>query len=448
MKKLLFVFGFTLLALFSNAQDTKKLKIYTFEINEEIAPPIWRTTQKAFDQAKTEKADLIFIEMDTYGGQVDMADSIRTKILQSTIPVYVLINNNAASAGALISLACDSIYMRPGSTIGAATVVNQNGEAVPDKYQSYMRKKMRATAEENGRNPEIAEAMVDPDKVVPGISDSGKVVTFTTKEALLYGFCDAEVGSIEEALKHANITEYEVVTHKTTWVDGLIGFFMSPAISGILIMIMLGGIYFELQTPGIGFPIAAAISAAILYFLPLYMEGLAENWEILLFFIGLILLALEVFVIPGFGVAGISGILAIITSLALSMIENSTLNMPDGFNATPLLQPLLIVIISGSLSIILVVVTADRLLRSPMLSKVVLQQEEKMSDGYVGADTTMHQLVGKVGVAATILRPGGKVEIDENVYDAIALIGFIEKDTAIKVVDFQTTSLVVIKEKA
>ncbi|NNM15988.1 MAG: nodulation protein NfeD, partial [Bacteroidia bacterium] len=143
-------------------QDSTVL-IYNFKMDKEIAPPMWRITDLAIDEAEKMKADFICIEMNTYGGMLDAADSIRTKILNTDIPVYVFINNNAASAGALISIACDKIYMTSGANIGAATVVDQNAEALPDKYQSYMRSMMRATAEANDRDPQIAEAMVDPD---------------------------------------------------------------------------------------------------------------------------------------------------------------------------------------------------------------------------------------------------------------------------------------------
>jgi len=176
-----FALIFSVLFGFSDAfaQETKpragKL-VYKFNIKENIAPAIWRQTKQAFDAAESLKADLFLIHMNTYGGTVVDADSIRTRILNSKIPVVVFIDNNAASAGALISLACDRIYMRTGSSFGAATVVNQTGEKMPDKYQSYMRATMRATAESHGkdtiingqdttyrwkRDPRIAEAMVD-----------------------------------------------------------------------------------------------------------------------------------------------------------------------------------------------------------------------------------------------------------------------------------------------
>ena len=180
----------------SVAKQSKPLKVYEFKIMQEIAPPVWLTTRKAFKEARDMKADIILIHENTYGGMLDMADSLRTIILHSKIPVYVFIDNNAASAGALIAISCDKIFMRKGANIGAATVVNEKGEKLPDKYQSYMRSMMRSTAEAKGRNPEIAEAMVGAIRKVDGIADSGRVLTFTVNEAIKYHYCDGEAENI------------------------------------------------------------------------------------------------------------------------------------------------------------------------------------------------------------------------------------------------------------
>lgn len=229
--------------------------------------------------------------MNTYGGMVVYADSLRSMILNSRKPVWVFIDNNAASAGALISIACDRIYMREGANIGAATVVNQTGEAMPDKYQSYMRSMIRSTAEAQGRdtlvqgrdtvyrwkrNPHIAEAMVDQSIYIQGITDSGRVVTFTAREAMKYGFCDGMAESVDEVLKKEQVENYTIRSYHPTVTDRIIGFLINPVIQGLLIMVIVGGIYFELQTPGIGFPLAAALTACLLYFAPLYLEGFAR----------------------------------------------------------------------------------------------------------------------------------------------------------------------------
>ena len=308
--------------------DISKTKVYKFDIKRDIGPPVWRQTKDAFSEAKEWNADIFLIHMNTYGGMVVHADSIRTAILNSNMPVYVYIDNNAASAGALISIACDGIYMRTGANIGAATVVNQTGEAMPDKYQSYMRSTMRATAESHGkdtliqngdtiikwkRDPLIAEAMVDPRTYIENVIDTGKVLTFTPNEAIKNGYCEGIANSVEEVLGELNVTEYIIKKYEPSGIEKVVDFMLNPILQGLFIMLIVGGIYFELQSPGIGFPLLAAIIGAFLYFSPLYLEGLAANWEIILFVIGVALLGVEIFVIPGFGVAGVSGIVFIIS---------------------------------------------------------------------------------------------------------------------------------------
>jgi membrane-bound serine protease (ClpP class) len=229
--------------------------------------------------------------------------------------------------------------MRSSASMGAATVVNETGAAMPDKYQSYMRSTIRATAEAHGkdtivngtdtiykwhRDPHIAEAMVDDRTVIPNLIDSGKTLTFTTEEAMKHGYCEGTAENIEAVLTQAGYAAgtYTLQVYEPSTMDSLKGILTNTFLQSILIMLIIGGIYFELQTPGIGFPLAAAVVAAILYFAPLYIDGLAASWEIILFAIGVILIILEIFVIPGFGVAGISGIGLVIFGLTMSMIDN------------------------------------------------------------------------------------------------------------------------------
>lgn len=442
------IFCIVFLGLFvfsANAEeDTTKLKVYSFGMKEMIAPPSWRTTKNAIEEAESLKSDLILIHMNTYGGTLDDADSIRTKILNTKIPVYVFIDKNAASAGALISISCDSIYMAPGASIGAATVVNQQGEQMPDKYQSYMRSMMRATAEAKGRNPEIAQSMVDPKVYVAGISDSGQVLTFTTSEAIKYNFCEAQAESLEEVLKHAGIENYEIVHHELSAVDKIIGFLINPMFSGVLIMIIMAGIYFELQTPGIGFPIAASIIAALLYFAPLYIEGLANHWEILIFVIGLALLAVEIFAIPGFGVAGVLGVSFMISGLTLSMVQNMGTGVFD-YDFSLVIQSFFIVIIAFALSVISSIWLSQKLFATNTFGNLALAKTQNASEGYTSADDEYVHMFGKIGVAMTMLRPSGKILIDGNMFDATAITGYLNKDENVEVVGYQTGQLIVKK---
>lgn len=448
MKKILYLilsaFLLPLLSIGQNDSTGKTTLIYKFDIKEEIAPPVVRTTQKAFKEAKEQGADIILIHMNTYGGLVDAADSIRTKILNSDIPVYVFIDNNAASAGALIAIACDSIYMAPVASIGAATVVDQTGKPVPDKYQSYMRSWMRSTAEANGRDPDIAQAMVDPDIYIAGIVDTGKVLTLTSSEAIQYGFCEGKVENIADLLDGAQVTNYEIITHKKTGADRIIGFLINPLISGILIMIIVGGIYFELQSPGVGFPLVASVIAAMLYFAPLYVEGLADHWEIVIFVIGVILILVEVFAIPGFGVAGIAGITMVIAGLTLSLVGNVGLNFtPVGIEAGA--TAFFIVIIAIFFALIGSFWISKKLFTTTIFGHLALEAEQLSEDGFSTSNTKYESMLGKKGVAWSVLRPAGKVIIEGDVYDATAIAGFIDKGDKIEVVKYETGQLFVTK---
>lgn len=429
-----------------NPPEKKIEVIYQFSMMDEIAPPVWRLTKKALREAKEMNADLILIHMNTYGGMLESADSIRTAILNSPIPVWVFIDNNAASAGALISIACDSIYMRPGANIGAATVVDQTGKVVPDKYQSYMRGLMRSTAEATGRDANIAQAMVDPKVVVPGVSDSLTVITFTSTEAIKYGFCEAEAETIRDILRITKLENARLVKQELNALDYIIGFLTKPMISGILIMIIIGGLYFELQTPGVGFPIIASITAAAMYFAPLYLEGLAANWEILVFMAGIILIAIEIFVIPGFGVAGITGIALAVLGLTLSLVGNSGFEF-QGVSVVQLLEALTVVIIASFISIIGSFYITSRLFgRKTIFGDLALVSEQKAELGYVSADAHYVSMVGKNGIAYSILRPAGKVIIEDDVYDAVAQTGYIEKDVPVVVIKYENSQLIVRKK--
>lgn len=445
---LLWLFLCLFAGLLPLSAQTDSKKIYVFEIDDNISKPALRKTEKALEEAKEMKADLLLLRLNTFGGELEAADKIRTLLLDAPMPTMVYIDNNAASAGALISIACDSIYMAPGGSIGAASVVNQEGEIMPDKYQSYMRSLMRTTAEKNGRDPMIAQAMVDPDIYVKGIIDSGKVLTFTTKEAISHSFCEGEADSYGEALNNAGIEEYVITEQKLSWLDKLILFLINPIVSGLLIMAIVGGIYFELQTPGVGFPIIIAISAALLYFAPHYLEGLAAHWEILLFIAGLALLIVEIFVVPGFGLPGISGIILIFSSLVLSMIFNIGFDfqfVPPGRVLSRLLLVISASIMGFFLSIWLgkKLITADTRFGS-LAFKTVLTKDE----GFMAQDMSLTRFVGREGITLTFMRPAGKVEIDGDVMDAVSNIGLIDKGERVIVTRFENAQLVVDKIEA
>jgi len=460
MQKLKYLLMMLLVINITNAQKNAvndSSIVYRLPIFSNINSTSWVHTQNAFDEAQELKANAIILHLNTYGGEVVFADSIRTKILNSNIPVYVFIDNNAASAGALISIAAKKIYMRPGANIGAATVVNQTGEQMPDKYQSYMRSTIRATAEAQGkdtlitdndtivkwiRNPQIAEAMVDDRISIPGIIDSGKVLTFTTLEAIEHGFCDGQANDLEEVQTLIGFKNAKLVSFKPSIYDGIKGFLTSPILSGILILIIIGGIYFEMQSPGIGFPILASLFAAVLYFAPLYLDGLAANWEIIIFIIGIGLIAAEIFIIPGFGLAGISGIILTITGLTLSLLDNVVFDF-QGVNPSDFTRAFAIVM-SGLLGgVILTLYLGSKFVGNPNgpLAKLSLNTSQDINKGYLSVDASYKNMIGKHGSSYTDLRPSGKILIDDELYDARAMEGYIEKNENVKIISYSSGQL-------
>lgn len=427
------------IAMLVTAPLLAQQKVLLMEIKDVIDPRMHRYVDLALAEAERTETDIVIIEMDTYGGVLTDAKEIVDRIMHFRKPVWVFINSDAASAGALISIACDSIYMAPGSTIGAATVVDGEGQKAPDKYQSYMRSIMRATAEENGRDPRIAEGMVDEDIVIEGIKQAGQIITFSTSEALQHGFCDAKVESIQEILERNNVKNYTIQKFELGLTEKIIGIVLNPFISSILILIIIAGIYFEMQTPGMGFAGLAALVALILYLVPYYLNGLAANWEIIAFFIGLALIAVEIFVLPGFGISGIAGITLTVGSLFLIMLNNDAFDFE--FVAMNDLLYALAAALGGTLGgMILLLVGGTRLPETKFFKHVALTDTQNRSEGYVSFQLS-GTLLGRQGTAETVLRPSGKVSIDGKMYDAYTRGDYIQKGQTVEVISEEGPSL-------
>ena len=459
MKNLHIVFLFLLIILSFDlqAQDSKPV-IYRINIKENIGSNTWIYLQNGLHEATEKKAHAVLLHMNTYGGGVLEADSMRSAILNFPLPVYVFIDNNAASAGALISIACDSIFMRNSASIGAATVVDgASGAAAPDKYQSYMRGTMRATAESHGktvtihegdtitkwrRDPLIAEAMVDERIIIPGFADSTQILTLTASQAIELGYCDGVAETVHEVIvSHLGQSDYLLETYNPSFYDKIKGFLTNGVVQAFLIMFIIGGIYFELQSPGLGFPTAAAITAAILYFAPLYLTGYAQNWEVLLFVLGLIFIVFEIFVVPGFGVPGILGIVFIFSALVLALVGNIRFNF-EGLPPTELFRAVMIVLGGMGMGVGLIIYLSSRIGRPGFLNHAALHADQ---EGFVSVSMEPLTMVGKTGAAATVLRPSGRVVVDGEYYDAISLKGFIEKGDEVVVKRFENFQLYVVK---
>lgn len=429
MKRFLLALTSVLISVSAYCSDSLSV-FYRIRLDQDIDPSAQRLVVLGLEKAAEAEADYVLLDINTYGGAVNAADSIRTAILRYDRPVIAYVNMQAASAGALISIACDSIYMKTGSSIGAATVVDQTGEVAPDKYQSFMRGMMRATAKANGRDPEIAESMVD----------TANVLSLTPDEAMEVGYCEGiaeEVGDVARLVAGDNEFIIKDMEDDMTWLDRLIQFLLNPLLQSIFMMMIIGGIFVEIRTPGIGLPLLTAVVGALLYFAPGYLGNLVSYWEILLFVVGIILIAMEIFVLPGFGVCGITGIIAVVVSLAFAMVDNSELFHWDGtLNLEPVLMPLGIVIISSAVAIFGSVWLVKKLYETRSFDHIALRQSLTGEEGFVGVVSGLESLVGQEVTVFTDMRPSGKVRTaDGRIFEAsMKFGGYAVKGQTLKVV--------------
>ena len=428
MRRFLAIISMLIIAVTASAADSLSV-IYRIRLDRDIDKAAQRLVVLGLEKADEAGAEYVILDINTYGGAVDAADSIRTALLRYEKPVAAYVNMQAASAGALISIACDSIYMRTGSSIGAATVVDQSGNVMPDKYQSFMRGMMRSTAQANGRDPHIAESM----------TDTANVLSMTPSEAIEVGYCEGiyeSVTEVAQAVAGGKAFIVKSMEDDMTWLDKLIQFLLNPLLQSIFMMMIIGGIFVEIRTPGIGIPLLTAVVGALLYFAPGYLGHLVSYWEILLFVVGLVLIAIEIFVIPGFGVAGVTGIIAVIVSLAFAMVDNVELFHWDGsINLQPIIQPLGIVIISASAAIFGSVWLVKKLYSTRSFDHVALRQSLTSEEGYTGVVSGLDHLVGEPVVVHTDMRPSGKVKSsDGKIYEAtLKFGGFANKGETLKV---------------
>jgi membrane-bound serine protease (ClpP class) len=296
-----------------------------------------------------------------------------------------------------------------------------------------MRGMMRSTAQATGRDPKIAESM----------TDTANVLTLTPSEAIQVGFCEGIAESyqdVAEILAHGHEYVVKDMADDMTWLDKLIQFLLHPLLQSIFMMMIIGGIFVEIRTPGIGLPLLTAVIGGLLYFAPAYLGHLAEYWEILLFIVGLVLIAMEIFVIPGFGVAGISGIVLVVVSLALAMIDNVELWHWDGsLNLQPVIRPVGLVILSATAAIFGAVWLVRKLYSTRSFDHIALRQEMKASEGFTGVASGLEILVGEEVMVFTDMKPSGKVKAsDGHIYEAVLKYGgYVSKGTMLKVVSVE-----------
>ena len=428
---------FLIVILFALTTFAQQKTVYVAYIDSDIDLGLAPYISRVISEAEQNNADAIVFKINTFGGRVDAATQIKDAILSSKVLTIAFINNRAISAGALIALSCNKIVMVPGSSIRAATVVDEAGKKVGEKYQSYMRSEMRSTAEKNGRRTDIAEGMVDERVVVEGLSDSTTLITLTSEEAHKYLIADTVLTSFNELLSAFDLKNAEEVSITSNWAEDVVKFLNNPIISSILIMIGFFGLMAEIKTPGWGVAGTTGLIALTLFFGSSYILQLASLLEILLFVIGLGLLLAEIFIIPGFGVAGISGIVLIFASIFLSLLGSDPfIDMHSVSIAIIQLSGAMLFALLGMFFLV------KYLPKSTAFNKLVLSESEKAEQGFVSYQSEK-DLIGKLGIAFTTLRPGGTAVIDGRRIDVVADSEYIDKDVKIKVIRVEGIKVVV-----
>ena len=383
--------------------------------------------ERSLEEAAAQGAAAVILDMDTPGGRVDAAERIADAIGDAAVPVYTLVNRRAFSAGALIALATDGIYMRPGSVMGAATPVDGSGQKAPEKIVSAMRSEMRALAEAQGLDPRVAEAMVDESIEIPGVSEAGQLLTLTTEEAVEIGYA-IEVQDMAALLELLGQDRPQIVTAEANWAERVVRFFSNPVVAPFLLTLGFLGLITEIKTPSFGMAGAAGLLSLSLFFGSHLIVGLAGLEDLIIFGVGLALLGVEVFLIPGFGLFGIIGGLGMLAGLYLALI--GSLPTSADFTRAGLVL---------STTVLLIAVTAWVMIRSlpgsSRLAKsgIFLLQRTDRSIGYESAPPR-RDLIGVVGKAITDLRPSGTGLFNDERIDVVSESEWITEGTPIKIV--------------
>lgn len=411
----------------NNAEAQGTQVVYVVPVEQSIERGLESFLNRAFDEAEKAAADMIILEIDTLGGDVDAAIGIGELIKESEIPIVAYIKNEAISAGSYIALNTDKIYMKPESHIGAAAVRTYSGDEVDPKITSLWASHMESAAEAHGRNPEIASGMVDPNVEIPGLSERGQLITLDSNKAVQYGMADGIINTREELLLELGMEDAYIEEVKLSPAEKLARAVTNPYVVPILLTIGLAGLLIELFAPGFGIPGITGLIAFGLYFFGHYFAGFAGNEALILFLLGFILMVAELFV-PSFGILGVTGIISLGLGISLAAYDTS-------YGLFSLGTAIIINII---LFIILVKYFGHR----GVWNKFILKDEQKKETGYVSHNKDKN-LLGKTGKTLTKLRPAGVAIIDGHRYDVVSEGTLIDYDKNIEVIMIEGTRIVV-----
>lgn len=415
------------------AEEPSAGAVYVIPVKMTVESGLASFLDRALSEAEEAKASLVVLDVDTPGGRLDTAEEIGGRIRESTVPTVAYVSGKAASAGAYLALNADNIAMAPATTIGAAMIVDQNGNAVENpKYVSFWSEEMAGAAELNGRNPAIAVKMVDPGRElsVPELGETykaGTILSLSADKALKVGYAETIAKSVQEVIAWKGLQDRPVIEVKLTLAEHVSEFLTSPGIMMLLLIIGIAGVAIELLVPGFGVPGIVGVAAFGLYFFGQFVAGFAGMEAVVLFIIGLILLVSELF-IPSFGILGILGIAAVISGITMGARDTGDALRVLGF--------------SVMIALVIIAVFAYVFRKRGVWNRFILREALTTEQGFVPNDPR-ESWIGREGVALSELRPAGIAELLGERVDVVADGGFIERGRTVRVISVDGTRIVV-----
>ena len=433
MKRCLLYYIFCISVLYSDV-------VYRVPIEGTIDLGLPPFIQRTLEDAESNEATAVIFDINTFGGRVDAATQIKDAILGADILTIAFINRRAISAGALISLSCEKIYMTGGGLIGAATAVDMTGKKGSEKVISFMREEMASTAEKRGRSKEIARGMVDEELtfthlVIGGDSikvddiegrKDGKLISLTTEQALKYKIADGTAENMEALLDSLGYSSFKTIETSENWSEAIVRFLTNPVVASLLTTFGFLGILFELQSPGWGIPGFVGLACLILSLSASYIAQLATMSDMLFVLTGLALILLEVLVIPGFGIAGLGGIGLMIYGLYLLLLPD----IPVGEEVLgQAMDGFLIGLVGAVIGLVLL---AKLMIKTKFWEQLTAPDTQKKEDGYSNT-LGWESLQGETGIADTDLHPSGWVRVKDQRIFVVSEGEFIEEGKEIKI---------------
>ncbi len=425
-------------------------KVYILPVRENIMPPLVYVVRRGVKEAMDAKAEALILDMNTDGGRVDVTEEIIQILSKFKGPTYTFVNDRAFSAGAFIAVATQKIYMAPQSVIGAAAPIMMSpggagAEKMPDtveaKMTSAVRALVRTQAEKNNHNIEVVEAMIDKTKAltIDGevLNKEGNILTLTDRQAAKeYGkppkplLSSGTVDSLDALLANLGYAGAQRVEIKPTGTEQL-GIWIN-AIAPILLIVGIIGLYIEFKTPGFGLPGIVGIVAFAIYFLGGYVAGLSAAGWVIVFVLGLILIMIELFLVPGTFIAGMAGALLTLVALIMGMVD-----VYPGAPAWPTLPQLQLPLRDLSVAVLVSFVLAlglARFLPKTTLFQHLVSQTASGVHSVAAVEARQTARVGQTGVAVSPLCPGGKARVGEDLIDVITRGEMVERGRPVRII--------------